>query len=126
MYERTITDVSASLEVLRATGFSDAQLAAAGLGDQALMADKARYAMAPDLVKVMLPHQDLLGQGQAAGAERLNIQGQNIVLMSEGLSAVNYGVGRSSERVTINNPGDFSALSTANKALLSQASASVG
>ena len=123
VYERTITDVSASLEVLKATGFSDAQLAAAGLGDQALMADKARYAMAPDLVKVMLPHQDLLGQGQAAGAERLNIQGQNIVLLSEGLSAVNYGVGRSSERVTINNPGDFSALSTANKALLSQASA---
>ena len=37
-----------------------------------------------DLVKALLPHQDLLGQGQAGGAERLNVQGQNITLLSEG------------------------------------------
>jgi hypothetical protein len=122
--ERAVSSPQAALQLLKDSGFSDAQLEAAGLGSQAAMNDKARYAMAPDLVKALLPHQDLLGQGQAGGAEALNVKGQNIVLLSQGtVSGAKYGVGRSSDRVTILNPGQFDALSTANKQLLSQASA---
>ncbi|MEI6160088.1 MAG: tripartite tricarboxylate transporter substrate-binding protein, partial [Roseococcus sp.] len=43
---------------------------------------------------------------------------------SEGLTAgVKYGVGRSSDRVTITNPSDFGSLTESHKALLAQASA---
>ncbi|MFM7343380.1 MAG: hypothetical protein ACKO3Q_12025, partial [Betaproteobacteria bacterium] len=122
--ERAVSSPQAALQLLKDSGFSDEQLEAAGLGNQAAMNDKARYAMAPDLVKALLPHQDLLGQGESGGEEALNVQGQNIVLLSQGtVSSAKYGVGRSSDRVTIVNPSQFDALSTAHKQLLSQASA---
>jgi len=122
--ERATANVGDSLEALQASGFTDEQLQAIGIGSKAKLVERARYAMAPDLIKALLPHEELLGQGDGGGAETLNVQGRNITLLSEGLTAgVQYGVGRSSDRVTINNPSDFGSLSEANKALLAQASA---
>jgi hypothetical protein len=122
--ERATANVGDSLEALKASGFSEKQLQAIGIGSKANLMERARYAMAPDLIKALLPHEELLGQGDSGGGESLNVQGRNITLLSEGLTAgVKYGVGRSSDRVTITNPSDFGSLTESHKALLAQASA---
>ncbi|MBF0341894.1 MAG: hypothetical protein HQL95_13165, partial [Magnetococcales bacterium] len=86
-------------------------------------AGSGHYALAPDLIAFLLPHLETNGQGTIPAAEKLNIQGANIELISHSSTDHAAGVGRSSDRVTILNPGNFDALSTAEKALLSQASA---
>jgi hypothetical protein len=65
--ERATANVGDSLEALKASGFSEKQLQAIGIGSKANLMERARYAMAPDLIKALLPHEELLGQGDSGG-----------------------------------------------------------
>ena len=121
IHERIIADPRATTSAV-AANLSASQAAEAGFASLQEMTDRARYAMAPDLVAAIFPHQDTMGQG-TAGDEKINIRARNITLNANGSTEYAAGVGLLNDRLTILTPGNSAALTPQAKELLARASA---
>jgi hypothetical protein len=119
--ERLVADPRATSSVI-VGNLSSSQAAEAGFGSLQEMTDRARYALAPDLVAAIFPHQDTMGQGSAA-TEQLNIRALYFTLNASASAEYAAGVGSLSDQLTILRPGNTAGLSTQAKELLARASA---
>ncbi|MBM3376425.1 MAG: hypothetical protein FJY35_10075, partial [Betaproteobacteria bacterium] len=122
-FERFVPNARTAQTNLAKSGATDATLELSGLGTAEQAADRAQYALSPDLIAVLMPHEPIGNQGAVAAEEKLNVKGANVVLAAFDASNAPASIGRVSDRVTIANPMNFNSLSAGDKALLAQASA---
>jgi hypothetical protein len=100
-YERVTADPVAVAAQIAAAGFTETELRFAGLPTGETMNRLASNPVSPEVMAAIFPHMDLAGTKVTAVAERLNVQGRNVTLISQ---SANGGIGRSTERTTIIDP----------------------
>jgi hypothetical protein len=99
-YERFTADPAEVAARIAAAGFSETELRLAGMPTGQALVAQSKYPVSPELLAAIFPHRDLGGTQVGTGAERINVQGRNVTLVSQSAEG---GIGRSTERVTVTN-----------------------